>query len=159
MKDYIKQMSYMSLLERDLEFISYFLPKTLQTEVEHRGFVSFLIKGWEETSSEGSGLSQKDAKSSEESPIDRKYKREYGLDQEEFRRYQLLMRGIMPFVESMKRKFKRLMPEEEEGWLWGYTHGRRVDYRKMHIEIPTKRGRIYQRRVIPEKNSLPLSSF
>ena len=154
MKDYIKQMSYMSLLERDLEFISYFLPKTLQTEVEHRGFVSFVIKGWEETSSEGSGLSQKDAKSSEESPIDRKYRREHGLNQEEFRRYQLLMRGIMPFVESMKRKFKRLMPEEEEGWLWGYTHGRRVDYRKMHIEIPTKRGRIYQRRVIPEKKQL-----
>ena len=151
MRDYIKQMSYISLLEKDLEFLGHFLPKTLQTEVEHRGFVSFILKAWEDASSEGSGFSQKET---QESQMDRKYRKEYGLDQEEFRKYQNLMRNITPFVESMKRKFSALMPQTEEGWHWGYLHGRRIDYRKMHTEIPTGRGRIYQRRIIPEKKQL-----
>jgi hypothetical protein len=151
MRDYIKQMSYISLLEKDLEFLGHFLPKTLQTEVEHRGFVSFILKGWEDSPSQGPGFSKKDTQESEK---DKKYRKEYGLNQEEFKKYQNIMRSITPFVESMKRKFSMLIPQTEEGWYWGYLHGRRVDYRKIHTEIPTGRGRIYQRRIIPEKKQL-----
>lgn len=151
MRDYIKQMSYISLLEKDLEFLGHFLPKTLQTEVEHRGFVSFILKGWEDSPSQVPGFSKKDTQESEK---DKKYRKEYGLNQEEFKKYQNIMRSITPFVESMKRKFSMLIPQTEEGWYWGYLHGRRVDYRKIHTEIPTGRGRIYQRRIIPEKKQL-----
>lgn len=151
MRDYIKQMSYISLLEKDLEFLGHFLPKTLQTEVEHRGFVSFILKGWKDSSSQGPGFSQKDTQESEK---DKKYKKEYGLNQEEFKKYQNLMKSVTPFVESMKRKFSMLIPKTEEGWYWGYLHGKRIDYKKMHVEIPTGRGRIYQRRIIPEKKQL-----
>jgi len=151
MRDYIKQMSYISLLEKDLEFLGHFLPKTLQTEVEHRGFVSFILKGWEDSPSQGPGFSKKDTQESEK---DKKYRKEYGLNQEEFKKHQNIMRSITPFVESMKRKFSMLIPQTEEGWYWGYLHGRRVDYRKIHTEIPTGRGRIYQRRIIPEKKQL-----
>ncbi|WP_340695770.1 vWA domain-containing protein [Hydrogenobacter thermophilus] len=152
MRDYIKQMSYMSLLEKDMEFLSHFLPKTLQIEMEHRGFLSFILKGWEENASEGSGSIKGDFK--EESEKDRRYRREFGLNQEEFRRYHTIMRSVMPFVESMKKRFQRLLPESEEGWIWGYPHGRRIDYRRIHMEIPTKRGLIYQRRLLPEKKQL-----
>ena len=43
MRDYLKQMSYISMIERDVEFIRHFLPKTLEVDIEHRGFLSLSL--------------------------------------------------------------------------------------------------------------------
>ncbi len=135
MRDYIKQMSYIDMVERDLRFLAYFLPKTLEVDVEHKGFITFLVKSWEETSSSGAGSLSEDTKGSSE-----------GMG-----RYRAYLRTVSPYVESLKRKFQRLLPVEEESFSGGYVHGRRLNVKKLPTEVPIKRGRIFQRRELPER--------
>ncbi len=132
MRDYIKQMSYIDMMERDLKFLAYFLPKTLETDIEHKGFITFLVKSWEEMWSFTSG---KDSGKGSE-----------GMDM-----YRVYLRSVSPYVESLKRKFQRLLPVEEESFSGGYVCGRRLNTKKLPTEVPIKRGRIFQRREVPER--------
>jgi uncharacterized protein YegL len=153
MKDYLKQMSYIDMIERDVEFIRHFLPKTLEVDIEHRGFLSFVIKGWEEQSSSSSqsgfGRSQK-----EKTEEDRLYEKAYGLNREEFRVYRRMLSEILPHVEALKRKLIRLMPQEEEGWAGKHFYGRKIDNKSLNIEAPLGRGKMYMRRHHPVRKEL-----
>ncbi len=154
MKDYVKQMSYLDLLEKDIAFLQNFLPKTLEVDIEHRGFLSFIFKGWDEESSASSSMKLQETQDEELSEMDRKYRKEHGLTEEEFRRYQLLIKSVLPYVEHFKRKFDNLMPEEEEHWGGSYMSGKRLNFKKLPTEVPIRRGRIYTRREIPERKEL-----
>ncbi|RLJ70736.1 von Willebrand factor type A domain-containing protein [Hydrogenivirga caldilitoris] len=154
MKDYVKQMSYLDLLEKDIAFLKHFLPKTLEVDVEHRGFLSFLFKGWDEESSLSNSMKLQEIHDQELSEMDRKYRREHGLTEEEFKRYQLLMKSILPYVEHFKRKFDNLLPEEEEHWGGSYMSGKRLNFKRLPTEVPIRRGKIYTRREIPERKEL-----
>ncbi len=154
MKDYVKQMSYLDMLERDINFLQNFLPKTLEVDIEHRGFLTFLFKGWEEEGSASNALKKQELQDQELSDTDRKYKKEHGLTEDEFKKYRLLMKSILPYVEHFKRKFDNLLPQEEESWGGGYFSGKRLNFKKLPTEVPIKRGRIYTRREIPERKEL-----
>ncbi len=154
MKDYVKQMSYLDMLERDINFLQNFLPKTLEVDIEHRGFLTFLFKGWEEEGSASNALKKQELQEQELSDTDRKYKKEHGLTEDEFKKYRLLMKSILPYVEHFKRKFDNLLPQEEESWGGGYFSGKRLNFKKLPTEVPIKRGRIYTRREIPERKEL-----
>ncbi len=136
MRDYVKQMSYIDLLERDLRFLSFFLPKTLEVDVEHKGFITFIVKGWEDVSS-SSALSASGSTS-----------KGSGESQGKYRYY---LKSVLPYVESLKRKFQRLLPVEEEFFGGAYTYGKRLNTKKLSTEIPIKRGKIFKRREIPER--------
>lgn len=153
MKDYLKQMSYIDMVEKDVEFIRHFLPKTLEVEIEHKGFLSFLVKGWEEMGE--SFLSPNISRGGEElSEEDKFYGRAYGMDKREFSVYRSMLRDIGPYLESMKRKLQKIMPLEDEGWVGGYFYGRRIDNKAVNLEIPMERGRMYKRRHVPIKKEL-----
>lgn len=152
MQSYMREMSYINLVEKDLAYISHFLPKTLERDIEHRGFVSFLLKGWEGVG-EG-GFSNSSNKKEELSERDKKYERLYKLKEKDFREYRLLLKSVLPHVESMKRRFTKLFQQEDEGWTWGYVHGRRMDHRRISVEVPTKQGRIYKRRILPDRKRI-----
>ncbi len=155
MKDYLRQMSYLDLLEKDLLFLQSFLPKTLEIDVEHRGFISFLFKGWEESAGRSSALSIKETREEEElSERDRKFKKDHGLTEREFQRYVMMMRSILPYVDHFKRKFDRLLPQEEECWGGCYQSGKRLNPRKIPTEVPINRGRIFSRREVPDRKEL-----
>jgi len=80
MKDYVKQMSYLDLLEKDIAFLQNFLPKTLEVDVEHRGFLSFIFKGWEEEDSMSNSMKLQEIHDDELSEMDRKYRKELALE-------------------------------------------------------------------------------
>jgi hypothetical protein len=77
MRDYIKQMSYLDMVERDLRFITNFLPKTLETDLEHKGFLLFLIKPWDLSSALEGKFKSKNY--GELSDRDKRYIKEHGL--------------------------------------------------------------------------------
>ncbi len=153
MKDYMKQMSYIDMIERDVNFIKDFLPKTLEVDIEHRGFISFIIKGWQEEKalSDGPSISKEKGEKSQE---DRLYEKAYGMNKEDFKAYRRMLSSVMPYVEALKRKLRSLMPEEEEGWSGKYFYGKRIDNKAMSIELPIGRGRVYRRRETPVKKEI-----
>ena len=153
MKDYLKQMSYMSLLEKDIEFLNYFLPKTLEVDVEHRGFISFIFKAWEEVSS-GRSLIKKKKEEEELSDIDKKYKKEHGLTKDEYQKYRLILKSVLPYVEHFKRKFDNLLPQEEEHWNGKYYRGKKLNFKKIPTEVSIKRGKVFMKREVPERKEL-----
>ncbi|MFN3598598.1 MAG: vWA domain-containing protein [Aquificaceae bacterium] len=151
MKDYIKQMSYIDIAEKDLAFIGSFLPKTLEVDIEHRGFLSFLIKGWEEEKSmpqEGFSLGR------EKSQEDRLYEGAYGMGKEEFKAYKKTLSKVLPYVEALKKKLRRLMPLEEEAWGGKHFYGKRLNHKALSVEVPLSRGRIYMKREQEVKKEL-----
>ena len=156
MRDYLQQMSYLDLLEKDLLFLQSFLPKTLEIDVEHRGFISFLFKGWEESAGRSSALSMRETQKEEEelTERDRKFKKDHGLTEREFQRYVTMMRSVLPYVDHFKRKFDRLLPQEEECWGGCYQSGKRLNTKRIPTEIPINRGRIFSRREVPERKEL-----
>ena len=144
MRDYLKQMSYLDLIERDVEFISNYLPKTLEVDLEHRGFLRFVIKPWEEQSAFGNisfGRSH-----TELSQEDKLYEKAYGFGKEEFRMYRSLLSNVLPYIEILKRKLRGLMPEEDEGWSGKYFYGKRMNNKSLSVEVGIGRGRFYMRR-------------
>lgn len=105
-----------------------------------------MIKGWEEQgSSASSGLSL-GGRSGEKSQEDRLYEKAYGMNKEEFKAYRRMISNILPYVEALKRKLKKLMPEEEEGWSGKYFYGRRLNNKALGVEASIGRGRMYMRR-------------
>ncbi len=151
MREYVHQMSYLDLLERDLRFLKHFLPKTLEVDVEHRGFLSFIFKGWEE---EPVGP-LREARSREDlTERDRRFLKEHGLTEGEFRRYKALMRSVLPYVDHFRRKFDNLLPQSEERWGGAYPKGRRLNFKKIPTEVPIRRGKIYMRRDVPDRKEL-----
>jgi len=154
MKDYLKQMSYIDLLEKDISFLNYFLPKTLEVDVEHRGFISFIFKAWEEVSANHSLKSKKQKEEEELSELDKKFRKEHGLTQKEFQKYRILLKSVLPYVEHFKRKFDNLLPKEEEIWDGKYYRGKRLNYKRVATEVPIGRGRIFMKREIPERKEL-----
>jgi len=155
MRDYLRQMSYLDLLEKDLVFLQSFMPKTLEIDVEHRGFISFVFKGWEESAGRSSALPLKEQVEEEEvSERDRKFRKEHGLTEREFQRYVVLMKSVLPYVDHFKRKFDRLLPQEEECWGGCYPSGKRLNAKKIPTEVPINRGRIFTRREVPERKEL-----
>lgn len=154
MRDYIKQMSYLDMLEKDVAFLWNFLPKTLEVDIEHRGFLSFLFKGWEEEGGASNSLKKQELQEEELSETDRKFKKEHGLTEEEFRRYRAMMRSVLPYVEHFRRKFDNLLPQEEEKWGGSYLKGKRLNFKRIPTEVPIRRGKIYTRREIPERKEL-----
>ncbi len=154
MKDYVRQMSYLDMLEKDVAFLQNFLPKTLEVDIEHRGFLSFIFKGWEEEGGASNSLRKQETQQEELSDTDRKYRKEHGLTEEEFKKYRLLMKSILPYVEHFKKKFDSLLPEEEERWGGAYPVGKRLNFKRLPVEVPIRRGKIYSRREIPERKEL-----
>ncbi len=152
MRDYIRQMSYIDMVERDVEFVRHFLPKTLEVELEHRGFLSFVIKGWEQVGQGQTTFGKRQKR--ESSQEDRLYERSFGLGKEEFAYYRRLLRSVAPYIEALKRKLRRLLPEEEEGWEGGYYTGKRLNLKALSLEVPTGKGRLYMRRHLPVKKGL-----
>ncbi|MCS7196030.1 MAG: VWA domain-containing protein [Aquificaceae bacterium] len=144
MRDYLRQMSYIDLVERDVEFIRWFLPKTLEVDIEHRGFLSFIVKGWEEQSS--SFTTQAGGKQGEKSEEDRLYEKTYGLGKEEFLLYRKFLSNVMPYLEAVKRRLRALIPVEEEGWSGKHFYGRRLNNKALGLEVSIGRGRVYMRR-------------
>ena len=154
MRDYLNQMSYMDMLERDIRFFSNFLPKTLETDIEHRGFLSFLFKGWEEEGGASANRRQTTQEPEELSDRDKKYKKEHGLTEQEFKQYKAMMRSVLPYVEHFKRRFDNFLPQEEEGWSGRYLRGRRLNYKQIAKEVPIKRGRLFSRREVPDRKEI-----
>ncbi len=154
MKDYVRQMSYLDLLEKDIAFLRNFLPKTLEVDIEHRGFLTFIFKGWEEEPATSNSLRKQEVEEKELTDTDRKYRKEHGLTEEEFKKYRMMMRSVLPYVEHFKRKFDNLLPKEEEYWGGSYLKGKRLNFRKLPTEVPIKRGKIYTRREISERKEL-----
>ncbi|WP_333784745.1 vWA domain-containing protein [Thermocrinis sp.] len=152
MREYLKQMSYLDMVERDVRFFSHFLPKTLETELEHKGFLLFILKPWSASSPvEGSSTSPRQRNLSER---DKRYLKEYGLSEEEFKTFHHILKDVTVYVESFKRKFEKLLPKEEENWSGAYSSGRRIDFKKIQREVPIKRGIFYKRREVPENKKL-----
>ncbi len=154
MKDYLKQMSYLDMLERDVAFVRHFLPKTLEVDIEHRGFLSFIFKGWEEESASANSSMRLQQEEKDLSEMDRKYKKEHGLTEEEFKRYKMIVKSILPYVDHFRRKFDNLLPKEEELWGGSYLKGKRLNFKRLPIEVPIRRGKIYARREIPDRKEL-----
>ena len=155
MRDYLRQMSYLDLLEKDLLYLQNFLPKTLEIDVEHRGFISFIFKGWEDSTGRSSALSVKESVEDEElSERDKKFRKEHGLTEKEFQQYRMMMRSILPYVEHFKKRFDSLLPQEEECWGGCHISGKRLNFKKVPTEVPIKRGRIFTRREVPERKEL-----
>ncbi|MDQ7037646.1 MAG: VWA domain-containing protein, partial [Aquificota bacterium] len=154
MRDYIRQMSYIDMLERDLRFLKHFLPRTLEVDVEHRGFLSFVFKPWEEERSVASSRSVEAEEKEDLSEKDRRFLKEHGLTEEEFRRYRLLIRSVLPYVDHFRRKFDSLLPQEEERWGGAYPRGKRLNFKRIPTEVPIRRGRIYSRKEVPERKEL-----
>jgi len=150
MKDYLKQMSYLDLLDKDLRFLRSFLPKTLEVDVEHRGFITFLFKSWEE----GSASSKRKREGKELSDRDKKFQKEFGLTEEEFRLYRNLLREVLPYVENFKRKFEAVFPKREELWEGRYYRGKRLNLKRISTEVAIKRGRVFCRREVPVRKEL-----
>ncbi len=152
MREYLKQMSYLDLVERDVRFFSRFLPKTLETDLEHKGFLLFILKPWSGSSpTEGMSVSSRRRNLSE---TDKRYIREYGLSEEEFKTFHYILKDVTVYVESFKRKFEKLLPKEEENWSGAYSSGKRIDFKKIQRELPIKRGIFYKRREVPENKKL-----
>ncbi len=153
MRDYMKQMSYLDMLDRDLKFLRHFLPRTLEVDIEHRGFLTFIFKAWEEDRALSSlrSMTKKEENLSER---DRKFMKEHGLKEEEFRRYRAMMRTVLPYVDYFRRRFDSLLPQEEERWGGAYIRGKRLNFRKIPTEVPIRRGKIYARKEVPERKNL-----
>jgi hypothetical protein len=117
MRDYLKQMSYIDLIERDVEFFRHFLPKTLEADIEHRGFLSFIIKGWEEEASSGGGtsLSRGKGESSEE---DKLYQKAYGLNKEEFLSYRKNTEDYPSICGELKKEVSQTSTTGRRGLGW-----------------------------------------
>ncbi|MCX8164832.1 MAG: VWA domain-containing protein [Aquificaceae bacterium] len=146
MKEYIKQMSYIDIIERDVEFIKNFIPKTLEVDIEHRGFISFVIKGWEDISQSLSENLYVGRNIKERTKEDRLYEKTYGLNLTEFTAYREILSRVLPHVEAMKRKLKGLMPTEEESWSGKHFYGKKLNNKSLAVEISTLRGKIYMRK-------------
>ncbi|MCS7083455.1 MAG: VWA domain-containing protein [Aquificaceae bacterium] len=126
MRDYLKQMTQIEILEEDVKFFAPFLPKMLETEIEHRGFLAFIIKSWQAQSAKGQRGGAKSAST-----------------------YLETMRPIRHYVDSLRKKLLSIMPEDEELFGGRFYLGKRLDYHSLSFEIPIKRGKIYQKRVKP----------
>ncbi|SHK43939.1 vWA domain-containing protein [Thermocrinis minervae] len=151
MRDYLKQMSYISILEKDIQFLEHFLPKTIERDVEHRGFIAFLPKPWVE---ESLGQSFTLTTSKELSEKDRLYQKQTGMTQEEYKQYSMHLKSVLAYVESIKRRFEKLLPRSEKEWEGGHFYGRKLNPKSLGVEVPIKRGKIFQRRHSPSKGSL-----
>ncbi|MDQ7081900.1 MAG: hypothetical protein Q9N34_02060 [Aquificota bacterium] len=85
MKDYVRQMSYLDMLEKDVAFLQNFLPKTLEVDIEHRGFLQHSIrlqKGWEEEGGTSNSLKKQETRQEDlaPTPVQRSTtEREHGL--------------------------------------------------------------------------------
>ena len=152
MREYLRQMSYLDMVERDVRFFSHFLPKTLETDLEHKGFLMFILKPWSNSgSTESTSTSPTQRTLSEK---DKRYLKEYGLSEEEFKTFHRILKDVRVYVESFKRKFEKLIPKEEEEWDGAYSSGRRIDFKRLQREVPIKRGLFYKRRETPQDKVL-----
>jgi len=131
MREYLEQMSFLDITERDLRLIRNLLPRTLEVDIEHRGFLTFLFKSWE--GSVAGGRRRGDVS---------------GAD------YGEILKSVLPHVEYFRKRFSALLPVEEERWGGSYTVGRRLDHRRLSREVPTGRGRLYRRREVPVQQKL-----
>ena len=133
MREYLEQMSFLDLTERDLSLLRSLLPRTLEVDVEHRGFITFLFRSWE---GRGSGA------------------RTRGKDSLPAVSYREILRNVLPHVEHFRRRFSAFLPAEEERWGGSYPVGKRLDHRKLSREVPTGRGKFYKRREVPIRQKL-----
>ncbi len=147
MRGYMDQMSFMDMVERDLGLLRSFLPRCLGVDVEHRELLSFVFREWKGAGVVGGGRAVKTS-------VDRGYVREFGLTEEEFRTYRVVLRDVLPHVDHLRRMFSALLPEEEERWSGGYPRGRRMDLRRLSRELSTGGGRVYMRRDQPVRREL-----
>jgi len=129
MSAYLREMAYARLLEEELSFLSYFFPPFLEREVEHRGFVRFLFKGLGGGKGRGSSAGGK------------------GL-------FASLFFEVREEAESLKRALKALLPEEEEGWEGNFYGGRKINGRRLSLEVALRRGKLFMRKRKPEKRGL-----
>lgn len=153
MIEYEKQIAKLELLEKDITFISKFLPSLLEREVEHRGFIGFLIKSWDEEKSRGQrGKRNKDSeenKDEQKSQRDKEFEKSFGISEEEFKNYRKILNSVSHFVSILSRKLSRFLPKEEELFNGRHLSGKKINPLALATEIPIKRGKIFQRKEVP----------
>ncbi len=133
---YAKQIVKMEMIEQDALFFREFLPKTLEADIEHRGFLSFIIKPWEESMSSGSSKGSSEGSNSKSG----------SLSKDQTKAYQDLKNSILAVSEILKRNISNILPTEEDAFEGRYTTGKYINPLALATEIKTKSGRIFMRK-------------
>jgi len=141
MSAYARQIVRMEMIEQDALFFREFLPKTLEAEIEHRGFLSFVIKPWEE--SMASGSSSKSGRS--DSKNNDKGGGSLGKDQS--KAYNDIKNSVIVVSEILKRNISKIFPTEDSLFEGKYHTGKHINTTALATEIASKSGRIFQRRI------------
>ncbi len=138
---YAKQIVKMEMIEQDALFFREFLPKVLEAELEHRGFLSFIIKPWEESMASGS--------SSKSGRSDSKNNEGGGgsLGKDQQKAYNEIRNSVVVVSEILKRNISRLFPKEDTIFEGKYYAGKHINNVALATEIASRSGRIFQRRV------------
>ena len=139
---YARQIVRMEMIEQDALFFREFLPKVLEAEIEHRGFLSFIIKPWEE--SMASGSSSKSGRSDSKNN-DGNGSSSLGKDQS--KAYNEIRNSIIVVSEILKRNISKLFPTEDSLFEGKYHTGKHINKTALATEIASKSGRIFQRRI------------
>ena len=145
MSAYARQIVRMEMIEQDALFFREFLPKTLEAEIEHRGFLSFIIKPWEE--SMASGSSSKSGRS--DSKNNDKGGGSLGKDQS--KAYNDIKNSVIVVSEILKRNISKIFPTEDTLFEGKYHTGKHINATALATEIASKSGRIFQRRTVGEE--------
>ncbi|GAB6078841.1 vWA domain-containing protein [Hydrogenobaculum acidophilum] len=139
---YAKQIVKMEMIEQDALFFREFLPKVLEAEIEHRGFLSFVIKPWEE--SMASGSSSKSGRSDSKNN-DKDGGSSLGKDQT--KAYNDIRNSVVVVSEILKRNISTLFPKEDSLFEGKYNTGKHINNVALATEIASRSGRIFQRRI------------
>lgn len=142
---YARQIVRMEMIEQDALFFREFLPKVLEAEIEHRGFLSFVIKPWEE--SMASGSSSKSGRS--DSKNNDKGGGSLGKDQS--KAYNDIKNSVIVVSEILKRNISKIFPTEDTLFEGKYHSGKHINKTALATEIASKSGRIFQRRTVGEE--------
>ncbi len=138
MTAYARQIVRMEMIEQDVLFFREFLPKALEADIEHRGFLSFIIKPWEESMSAGSSSGGSGDSSSESGGA--------SLSKDQAKTYNELKNSVIVVSEILKRNISKIFPTENSAFEGKYYSGKHINILALSTEIATKSGRIFQRR-------------
>lgn len=77
--------------------------------------------------------------------------RETGLSKEERELYGEYFSSVKKHINLLVERLDEVFPPQEEAeWESGYRRGKRIDVRKIAREVPTERGRFFEKKEVPE---------
>lgn len=77
--------------------------------------------------------------------------RETGLTKEERELYGEYFSAVKKHINLLAERLDEVFPPQEEaGWGSGYRRGKRIDVKKIAREVPTERGRFFEKKEVPE---------